>query len=167
MSRLFTRNRYRPETVLCLSVCGSKGQRSRCRYDTTPDHLQRELLKQFHNVNHRAGPKVPPALKIRTGGSGLATRSTHCFRRDLERSGDQLCAGSRELSLRCALYFGRKQRSRTQHSLHGSGSKTVTQASTSTGHQLHRVVRLGLSSPVVLDVACAFQVTRIKVDCSR
>jgi hypothetical protein len=40
-------------------------------------------------------------------------------------------------------------------------------APASAGHQLYRVVRLGLSSPVVLDIARAFQVTRIKVDYSK
>jgi hypothetical protein len=44
---------------------------------------------------------------------------------------------------------------------------TGNRARTSAGHQLYRVVRLGVSSPVVLDVARAFQVTRFQVECCR
>ena len=44
---------------------------------------------------------------------------------------------------------------------------TGNRARTSAGHQLYRVVRPGLSSPVVLDAACAFQITRIKLECCR
>src|SRR5882724_4293769 len=44
---------------------------------------------------------------------------------------------------------------------------TGNRARTSAGHQLYRVVRLGASSAVVLDVARAFQVTCIQVECFR